>query len=384
METLASRLDALQETLLVLYETDSSKLEDQITHWKNVRLENVMLYKARESGLTRIGHQVVPVLGVAKAKACKAIEIQLALQTLQNSPYACEPWTLRDTSQEIWEAPPKQCWKKRGYTVEVRFDGDEEKAMCYTAWRDIYVQNFADDTWVKHAGKVDHAGLYFVHEGIRVDYVKFAKEAVTYGNQGTWSVYVGGQLIDECESVSSTQDTKQVPIAGSAAPGLHSGEPLLHAPETTAGAQRLGPPASPPRTPTKRQRVRVGSEQSADPSERLWQKQRRVDSGQRPVVCHADSSNQHGNCSDCNVAPVTHLRGDPNKLKCLRYRLGKHKSILFNKVSSTWHWATGADTDKGTFVTVWHSDREQQGRFLATVSIPKDIEVLQGHMSMFP
>ena len=129
METLASRLNACQEKLLELYETDSDQLQDQIMHWQLVRLENVIMYKAREAGMLHLNHQVVPVQLIAKAKACKAIEMQLALKTLLKSPYGTEPWTLRDTSQEMWDAAPKQCWKKKGYTVDVKFDGEDTKTM---------------------------------------------------------------------------------------------------------------------------------------------------------------------------------------------------------------------------------------------------------------
>nr|BAL41315.1 regulatory protein E2 [Human papillomavirus type 90] len=378
METLASRLNACQEKLLELYETDSDQLQDQIMHWQLVRLENVIMYKAREAGMLHLNHQVVPVQLIAKAKACKAIEMQLALKTLLKSPYGTEPWTLRDTSQEMWDAAPKQCWKKKGYTVDVKFDGEDTKTMCYTCWRYIYVQSGDDDTWTKVSGHVDHAGLYFTHEGTRVTYVRFAQEAQTYGNTGTWEVHVGGQLIYDAfdSSVSSTQDTDQEPLSST----RPTDPPYTDEPDATNPAQVLGPasPHVPP--PHKRQRLGHGY-QHPDSTEDRIQRLARDNTGDQ---CNPDSAKQHGNIRVGDSAPVTHLRGDPNKLKCLRYRLHKHKSVLFSKATSTWRWSTCSNTtnEKSAFVTLWHDSAEQRANFLATITLPKDIEAVLGYMTM--
>ncbi len=383
METLASRLDACQETLLELYEKDSDQLQDQIKHWQHVRWENVLLFKAREAGITHLAHQVVPVLGIAKAKACKAIEIQLALKTLLNSPYSNERWTLRDTSQEMWDAVPKQCWKKKGYTVEVRYDCKEEKTMCYTCWREIYVQNSTNETWEKVCGLVDHAGIYYLHDGIRVDCVLFSKEAVIYGDTGIWEVHVGSRVIYDAfdSSVSSTQDTEQDQVP-TIKPTDHG--PDSHPQQASTTTQVLGTNETQVSTPPfKRQRLGDRQRTLEQPdSTKAPQQLARVN---LRTQCDTDGAHEHGRTRDCNSAPVIHLRGEANKLKCLRYRLQKHKSVLFAKASSTWHWATGTEdnTCKTTFVTLWHDSVEQRAQFLATVHIPKGIEALPGYMSLF-
>ncbi|AAZ39516.1 E2 protein [human papillomavirus 106] len=382
METLASRLDVCQEKLLELYEKDSDQLQDQILHWHLVRWENVILYKAREAGHLHLNHQVVPVQLIAKAKACKAIEVQLALKTLLKSPYGTEPWTLRDTSQEMWDTEPKQCWKKRGYTVDVKFDGEESKTMCYTCWRDIYVQSIADDTWDKVTGHVDHAGLYYVHEGTRVTYVKFSQEAQTYGSTGTWEVHVGGHIIYDAfdPSVSSTQDTEQEPLSTTRPTDpSHTDQP-----DATTPTPVLGPAPTFVPPPPKRQRLGYGPQHTEQPDSTGDRGQRLARDNARDQ-CNPDGANQHRNISVGHGAPVIHLRGDPNKLKCLRYRLKKHTPVLFTKASSTWRWSTcSSPTDANSaFVTLWHDSVEQRAKFLATVTLPKDIVAVPGYMTMF-
>ncbi|MBA2036719.1 hypothetical protein HLX64_24190, partial [Escherichia coli] len=57
-------------------------------------------------------------------------------------------------------------------------------------------------------GKVDELGLYYEHDGVRVNYVDFGTESLTYGVTGTWEVHVAGRVIHHTSaSVSSTQAT---------------------------------------------------------------------------------------------------------------------------------------------------------------------------------
>ncbi|QAB08761.1 E2 [Macaca fuscata papillomavirus 2] len=381
METLASRLDACQDQMLELYETDSNKLSDQIKHWRLARLESAMLYKAREAGLSRIGHQAVPSLAIAKAKAHKAIEVQLALEQLQTSAYATEQWTLQDTSQEMWDTEPKRCWKKNGQNVEVRYDGEEGKAMIYVLWKDIYVQRYSDNVWTKVKGQISYEGLYYVVENVRTYYCKFAKDALLYGNSKAWEVHFAGKVIYHCnfDPVSSTHSpTDALPSAGLGLP--HPSPPPTSCIDGCAQKEEGPVP--------KRQRLDSNGhglqqpDSTQEASALLGDRGPRLDPGHNtdqcdsgiPVTCRATSNS--------DSSPVIHLRGDPNALKCLRYRLQQTRKSLFVKISSTWRWACG-ERHNSAYVTIWYSSEEQRSQFLNVVKIPPGMHAALGSMTAF-
>ena len=85
MENLSERFNALQDQLMNIYEAAEHTLETQIAHWTLLRREAVLLYYARQKGITRLGYQPVPTLAVSEAKAKEAIGIMLQLQSLQKS-----------------------------------------------------------------------------------------------------------------------------------------------------------------------------------------------------------------------------------------------------------------------------------------------------------
>ncbi|AAA79425.1 regulatory protein E2 [Human papillomavirus 28] len=375
METLANRLDVCQDKMLELYEKDSNKLEDQIMHWQLMRVENALLYKARECGLTHIGHQVVPPLSVTKAKARSAIEVHVALLQLQESAYAQDSWTLRDTSREMWDTVPKKCWKKRGVTVEVRYDGDETKSMCYVHWRDIFTQNYSDDKWVKVAGHVSYEGLYYIHEGEQTFYVKFKDDAYVYGETGKWEVHVGGKVIHH-HAFDPVSSTREIPAAGP----LCTGDTTKASTETSVGATE-GPQQKRQRLETlnweqqQRQYPQTPSTQTTERASQPLDVTRTSD-------CDTTCPYTVGHPSDPDCAPVVHLKGDPNCLKCFRYRLHKGKRKLYCKTSSTWRWSCESE-NQAAFVTIWYTSYSQRNEFLSTVKVPPGIQVILGHMSMF-
>lgn len=377
MATLADRLDACQEKLIDFYEKDSDKLDDQVKHWQCIRLEHAILFKARQAGLTQLGHQVVPPLSVTKGKAHLAIEVHLALKSLYASVYKDEPWTLQSTSLDMWNTKPQKCWKKKGRTVTVKFDCEDSKIMEYVSWGYIYVQTETEQ-WCKVQGKVSYEGLYYELEGHRHYYVVFADEAKKYGDLDKWEVHWGNTVIYEpCNSVSSTQDiVREIPPAETTR--------LLHTPEPTTSAQHVGTtqttkatPVSTP--PCKRQRVHGhGAERQPTVTEA---DSRVVDNNEYGTNSYPDSTKGRHVC-DGGAAPVIHLRGEPNKLKCLRYRLRGSVPHLFVKASSTWHWTCGDSTQKDAFVTFWYANIEQRTEFLQRVTIPKGIQAMQGYMTM--
>nr|ALJ32801.1 early protein E2 [Human papillomavirus type 61] len=378
MESLADRLDACQEKLLDLYEKDSNKLEDQILHWHYVRLENAMLFKARQAGLTHVGHQMVPTLSVTKGKAHKAIEVHLSLQGLQTSAYAHEPWTLQTTSLEMWNTQPQRCWKKKGRRLTVKFDGEDHKAVEYVSWGFIYVQSTETDLWHKVPGKVSYKGLYYEMEGQEHYYVTFAQEAQKYGETGKWEVHMGNTVIYEpCASVSSTQDAVREVSTAETAGHLRDNTTQTTTTPTYVGPTQTSTPVQTP--PHKRQRLNRDREQQPDTTQK--DNYKRLDSTDQWINGHRNST-ETGDICDSYSSPVIHLKGDPNKLKCFRYRLQHSVPELFDKASSTWHWAGGQSTTKAAFVTLWYVNVEQRKQFLNRVTIPKGIQATAGYMSM--
>nr|WKV32424.1 early protein 2 [Canis familiaris papillomavirus type 25] len=203
METLSKRLSALQDALLNLYEEASDELHRQVDHWKILRQENVLLHYARKSGVLRVGMQPVPPLQVSAERAKHAIEMQIVLQSLCDSQWATETWTLADTSRELWTAAPQRCFKKGACIVEVLFDGDPENSMQYTLWNRVYYQD-ASDTWQVSRSQVDCEGIWFWDCEQKRYYVKFANDAARYGTTGTWEVVVNGETITSSDPVTST------------------------------------------------------------------------------------------------------------------------------------------------------------------------------------
>nr|P0DKA3.1 RecName: Full=Protein E8^E2C [Human papillomavirus 29] len=106
-----------------------------------------------------------------------------------------------------------------------------------------------------------------------------------------------------------------------------------------------------------------------------------VDSN-RTRDCDSTSQNPYRHPSDPDCAPVIHLRGDPNSLKCFRYRLQNGKKGLYCKASSTWRWSCEPE-NQSAFVTIWYTSVTQRAEFLANVKIPPGMQAILGHMSVF-
>lgn len=409
MENLRDRLSALQEDLLTLYETGSADIASQIQHWHLQRQENVLYYFARNHGIYRLGYQTIPNLQVAQIKAKEAIEMELTLKSLQKSKYGSEPWTLTDTSRELYKAAPSDTFKKEGFTVELKFDGDPNNVMAYTAWGYIYVQT--DDNWEKVKGHVDYDGLYYEHDGYRHYYVQFAQEAAKFGATGQWEVqYKNVLLSSPVDSVSSTSDGYPGSYPDSATQELskqHSVS-LDHTPASSR--RRRG------RVDTRRQRqrklrassshgatrrrVRGEEEEEGRPEEGGGQREPEPAFGGRRGTPSAELPSNSARQVEArpgrrqrrsrlealleNAAdpPVLVLRGGPNQLKCVRYRLLQRHAHLFEAVSKTWSWlgVRGQANSKGRIIIAFTSDN-QRNLFLETVSFPRDVTWFFGNFS---
>ncbi|CAA52503.1 early protein [Human papillomavirus type 14D] len=194
MENLSDRFNALQDQLMNIYETAANTLESQIEHWQTLRKEAVLLYFARQNGVTRLGYQVVPTLAISEAKAKQAIGMVLQLQSLQKSQFGSEPWSLVDTSGETFRSAPENHFKKGPVSVEVIYDNDKDNANAYTMWKHIYYQD-DDEQWHKSASGVNHTGIYYMQGTFRNYYVLFADDATRYSKTGHWEVKVNKETV---------------------------------------------------------------------------------------------------------------------------------------------------------------------------------------------
>lgn len=375
MENLCQRLNACQEKILDYYELDSNKLTDQIDYWKLVRYECAIFYKAREGNMQCINHQVVPSTVVCKQKAWQAIEIHIALQSLINTDYNTEAWTMRDTSYEMYMTEPKHCFKKEGTTVTVVFDCNKENTMDYIRWKYVYYKT--DIGWCKGTGDVDAKGIYYTQGAYKQYYVDFKQEAEKYGTGVQWAVHVCGQVICCPEFVSSTCSSNQISTAKTA-------EPVSNATtQTTEAYVPVGTKETEAPYPGKRRRL-SGPDTTVTTvttvTTAATQPGQSVDYTNNNL--HSTSGGHHPgrDTSSDQTVFIVHLKGDTNSLKCLRYRFKKHKGLYCN-VSSTWHWTSNDTTQQG-IVTITFNSITQRNNFLTTVKIPQSITSTLGIMSL--
>lgn len=194
METLTKRFDALQDLLMTIYEQGSDTIEAQIEHWQALRREAVLLYYARQNGVLRLGYQPVPPLATSEAKAKEAIRMVLQLQSLQQSVYGKEKWTLVDTSIETYKNAPENHFKKGPVNVEVIYDGDPDNANLYTMWKYVYYMD-DDEQWQKAESGANHTGLYYTIGDFKHYYVVFADDASRYSKSGQWEVRINKEIV---------------------------------------------------------------------------------------------------------------------------------------------------------------------------------------------
>lgn len=219
MDPLNARFGVLQEVLMAHFEQGSDKLSDQRKFWDLCRREHLMLYCARKRRMPHLGMTTVPSLATSEAKAKAAIKMGLLIGALMESPFATEPWTMSDTSLEMLEAPPTQCFKKHGVTVEVCFDNDPGNSFLYTLWGDIYYMD-EDNKWRKSHGEVDYDGLsYMQHDGERVYYNRFLEDARNFGRTLMWTVIYKNKRI----SASVSSSTFSAGRSASALPEVYDG-----------------------------------------------------------------------------------------------------------------------------------------------------------------
>nr|AEI61681.1 early protein E2 [human papillomavirus 58] len=358
MEEMSARLSAVQDKILDIYEADKNDLTSQIEHWKLIRMECAIMYTARQMGISHLCHQVVPSLVASKTKAFQVIELQMALETLNASPYKTDEWTLQQTSLEVWLSEPQKCFKKKGITVTVQYDNDKANTMDYTNWSEIYI--IEETTCTLVAGKVDYVGLYYIHGNEKTYFKYFKEDAKKYSKTQLWEVHVGSRVIVCPTSIPSDQIST-----------TETADPKTT--EATNNESTQG---------TKRRRLDLpDSRDNTQYSTKYTDCA--VDSRPRGGGLHSTTNCTYKGRNVCSskVAPILHLKGDPNSLKCLRYRLKPFKDLYCN-MSSTWHWTSDDKGDKVGIVTVTYTTETQRQMFLNTVKIPPTVQISTGVMSL--
>ncbi|AQA28212.1 E2 [Eidolon helvum papillomavirus 3] len=400
MEALRERFDVLQERILKHYELDSQKLADHCEYWRAVRKENALLHYARDKGVKTLGHMPVPAAQVSQARARDAIAMQLAAESLERSGFGAEPWSLQELSREAYTAAPRNCFKKRGYTVLVMYDNSEENCMEYTGWEDIYVQE-DDDVWLKVKGLVDIYGLYYESEGLKEYYVTFAQDAETYSKTGLYTVKYKSEVLTNFHPVSSS--TPRSPRArrqreespGSLPAGQGEGEG--EGAQTPPSKRRRGLPdqgGSPTRSSNPERRwPGQGQRQGEGEGGRPSQSPTRGSAGRAPRrAARSAGPGAQGRGRRCRpdqaastLAPILIVRGNGNGLKCLRYRWHRDHSALFTSVSTTFRWLRAGLTDRegNAEVIVRFNTDKQREDVLDCGAVPETVQYLCGTMPFF-
>ncbi|QCT25594.1 E2 [Tick-associated papillomavirus lsx] len=389
MEKLATGLDVCQEKLLELIELNSNLLQDQIQYWKCCKREQLILHAARKLGCSRLGYEPVPACKVSEHKAKEAIKMLLLLETLQQSPFCFEPWTLPQTSIEMLHTPPANCFKKEGEQLEVQYEGNAEKAMTYVKWQSIYSQDENGD-WHKSAGYADYNGLWYNDATLgKTCYVSFAEEAKKYGNDSPWVVYTnsGTLLFSSIATNSDSPDwAASLPWTSKSPSSQHSSSWGRHlspiGQPCQSGSRPITPRCGSPQTPA----VRGGGHRQRPrerPRQRPFGGRSEKAAGQaegRPRPSNGNLEKRSGqNSKSASPNPVLIFKGPPNKLKCWRSRCWKGYRDTFLDFSSGFTWLVSGTRGKDACVLISFRDSEQMKLFRTTVPRPKDLTDTYGH-----
>lgn len=376
-QTLADRFAAQQEKQMTLIENESTNLKDHIDYWNSVRQENVLGYYARKEGLTKLGLQPLPVLGILEYKAKEAIKMTLLLTSLSKSQYGHEPWTLAEVSAEIVNTNPKNCFKKKPYTVTVFYDNNKNNAFPYINWDSIYYQD-ENSVWHKVPGEVDVNGLYYKEvTGDIVYFALFQPDAEKYGHNGQWSVTFKN------ETLSSVTSSTSGP-----APGPSNQRPTTHTvsqPKTRKRKHQTDEDTdgeSPTSTSTGF-RLRRGGQQRESPSRTNTHRRRRgnggavspeeVGSGSRTVPSQGLTRLRRLQ-EEARDPPILVIQGCPNILKCFRNRVHHKHHSLYKDATTVFHWVVTPVEEKKDCgrMLIAFCNTVQRDTFLTTVTLPKN------------
>ncbi|ATQ38563.1 E2 [Gammapapillomavirus 24] len=393
MEWLTDRFNAVQETLLNLIEQGAQDLDSQIEYWNNVRKENVYMYYAKREGLTHIGLQPLPVPAVSEYKAKQAIHLVLLLQSLKKSPYATESWTLQNTSEELINTQPKDCFKKHPYTVEVWFDNDRNNSYPYINWDAIYYQD-SQEKWHKVPGLVDYNGLYYNEVGgDRVYFTIFDTDAQKYGQTGMWTVHFKRKTL-----VAPISSSKQSSAYSGKTPTSvsSSSKDTLPTKESPRRLQRPEVGSSTGETTAVRRRRREQGESSTDGEPTTTSKRRRGGGGGggtgRLGVSPEEVGSRHHSATgrhrtrleqlkeEARDPPIIIVTGPANSLKCWRYRKQNSNAFPFLAVSTIFTWVGGCGSAEQARMLIAFNTNEERTQFIKYVQFPKQTTFALGQL----
>lgn len=386
-EDLRKRLDVIQTQLMTLYESNPKDLQSQITHYKLLRKECAIQYYARKEGYQNLGLQHLPTTRISEHNSKQAIKMTLMLESLAKSQYATEEWTLHDTSADRFLSPPRNCFKKNSFEVEVWFDNNPKNAFPYICWEWIYYQD-ESDTWHKVPGKVDYNGLYYVEiDGTAVYFLLFHKDAGRYGNSGEWTVnYKNEQILPPSVGSSTRRSVSESQDPTITTPSNAETETQNRRREVQ---QETPGPSSTTRSPKRGQRRRRGGE-----GEQTSGKRRRRSEGRggSDSITPEEVGKSHRSVpatglsrvdrlkAEAKDPPIIIVKGCANKLKCWRFRCNQKCPRPYNYMTSVFKWITNDVKLADSRVLVAFADNTQRSRFIANVSFPKDTSYCFGSL----
>nr|WES10429.1 E2 protein [Rodent papillomavirus] len=378
MSTLEARFDAVQDQILSLYEKGSTDINDQIVYWSLVRKEGALEFCARKKGLNRLGMHTVPTQVSAEHKAKAAILMHLQLCSLKASEYGSEPWTMPETSLEMYQkTEPFGTFKKNGLEAEVYYDCDEENVVSYMVWGSVYKQD-EEGTWHKYTSSVDYYGVFYTdHNGVNIYYQDFDKDSDRYGKNRKWTVNFKSNTFTSCPDSSSKEtwspkrrhspDTQQPPqktLRG------ESGDPY----------PRLNRSSSPsPWTSDRGGRGHRQREQGPGGAEDPWLSPEEV--GGRFERPERGRGGSHGSFHPVpRDQPIILVKGPANSLKCWRNRVRRRFPMPFKRISTVFSWVEERDSlGTGTGqVLVAFNDTHQLTAFLENVTLPRGASAFKG------
>lgn len=389
MKPALQRLLAAQNAQMEHMESASTSLADHLLFWSAVREENTLLHAARRKNVTALGLFPVPTLATSAAAAKAAIEMELILKELLQTPWATDPWSLSDVSRELYLAPPKHTLKKKGRVAEVMFDGDPNNRNWYTVWEEVYMR--LDSGWIKATGCADETGLYLkMPGGGKQYYTLFAEDAEQYSVTGSWQVADRDQTFTFPPACRDGVDGTPGP------PGHRPAATPGGAPAEPNSPSRCDPPGPDRRDSTGRRGWRShpyilpGSKGVLVTSSGTSSVQSPVSEVPEPVpeevLCGPSSPDTTGSVdpSDCFdlfhgllAAPCLLIHGSANGVKCLRHRLKRHHRRRFGCVTTTF-WAAGdegSQRDGLATIMVTFTSEGQRQNFVDNVSIPANMTV---------
>lgn len=388
------RLDALQEALMQLYEEAPTDLPSQIKHYLLLRKQCVLEYYLRKEGYLTIGLHHLPATRVSEYHAKQAIKMTLVLKSLEKSAYANERWSLQDTSADLFESPPRNCFKKEGFDVEVWFDKDPMNVYPYTNWKWIYYQD-ENDEWHKVQGQTDYNGLYFEElNGDRTYFLLFERDAARYGNTKEWIVNVANEQISLSTNSASRRSASgflQQPTTSFIDESSGPSRDTVPEESNGRGEKQTSPQSSGQELPSRlrrkrgegkrspRKRRKRGSEGTTSSSVTDSPTAAEVGSSHRSVV-RSGLSRLERLQREARDPLVIIVRGPPNKLKCWRYRCNSKLKPSFKYMTTVFKWVTNDYTLSGSRVLVSFDSMEQRELFVKTTHFPKDTTYSYGSL----